>query len=185
MPGTILYNGHSYIIIFEVTAANYPGPEDIFVVADSNSSLYFAYPELIIGTAHDIYVPGGSGRHDSVYVNGLSLQTGIHRFYLFNHYGSFTSVVVDVRAPVSVPTIAEDKTFSVFPNPANERVYLTQNGNINCLAITDIFGQVICSKVVDSEKTEIDIKSLSPGVYFIQLKGAEGIVTQRFVKTDR
>lgn len=70
---------------------------------------------------------------------------------------------------------------SVFPNPANEKLYisgLTENSKIS---IIDLSGKAI---IFESQLSNsfVDISKLSPGVYFIKIDSDGMIETRKFVK---
>jgi beta-glucanase (GH16 family) len=60
-----------------------------------------------------------------------------------------------------------NNSIQVFPNPANDKVYVTAKVAPSSLALYDIFGRLILRKVEDTER--IDVSSLTPGVYFIEI----------------
>ena len=58
----------------------------------------------------------------------------------------------------------------VYPNPAKDIVIIETASQIaDMLVITDILGKVIITLKPDAEKTEMDISTLSEGVYFIRV----------------
>ena len=62
--------------------------------------------------------------------------------------------------------------FMVYPNPVTNRLTVTVNGEYR---ITDLFGQEVMN---GCDSQDIDVSSLSNGVYFIHIDG----VTRKFVK---
>lgn len=73
-------------------------------------------------------------------------------------------------------------TYDVYPNPASEFVNIEINsgdaGDFSC-NITDLSGRIIISeqKLLKDNKSTIDIRGLTPGVYFIkmQMNGQETV----------
>ena len=73
-------------------------------------------------------------------------------------------------------------TFTVYPNPASDRVYV--NGREEVLYLYDCMGTFI--RQIDLEKTggEISMEDLPNGVYFVGGKGIAGSVMQRIIKIE-
>ncbi len=76
--------------------------------------------------------------------------------------------------------------FSIYPNPANDFVTIAglKNGVDNVLvSMFDISGREVIAAQKINENGTLEISSLSPGVYFVQLKknNGETIGTQRLV----
>ena len=84
---------------------------------------------------------------------------------------------------------SKDKAFSLFPNPANSILQLTQQGNDQILEVTvfEINGKLV-NKVTEKLSmlngvSVLDIKDLNPGIYFIDILLSNGNKqTLKFVK---
>jgi type IX secretion system substrate protein len=80
---------------------------------------------------------------------------------------------------------AEDQKMKIYPNPANNVIYIEnlfnavniKNKQIN---IVDVLGKRVISSVANSVVHQIDISTLSKGLYFIQIN--DGITTYKFIK---
>lgn len=79
----------------------------------------------------------------------------------------------------------DKNVFSVYPNPANDRLYVKSAKNISSKGITyfmlDIYGRVIKEEKLNTSES-IDISNLSEGVYFIRIKDDEHFSTDKFIK---
>jgi len=77
-------------------------------------------------------------------------------------------------------------TFSVFPNPAEDIIYIQKNENKNLseISIYDINGRLVqLITQVDSNNLKINISALNNGVYFISLKSdSNQVVFQKLIK---
>ncbi len=69
---------------------------------------------------------------------------------------------------------------SVFPNPCNNVLNVTANGN-NEVQIVNLLGQVITTQTM-TDNAQINVSDLSNGVYFVRINGANGTTTQKFIK---
>lgn len=75
---------------------------------------------------------------------------------------------------------------SVFPNPANDQLFLTNNGVPSAfdfpLTIMDQLGQIVIQKSEHSKVESIETSFLQPGLYFITINNANSQNTMKFVK---
>jgi chitinase len=64
----------------------------------------------------------------------------------------------------------KETTFSIFPNPSNDKITVRSNDSYSSYyTINTILGKEIANGKVDSEECRIDISDLSAGVYFLNL----------------
>lgn len=73
---------------------------------------------------------------------------------------------------ISTPPIAINDTptdFSVYPNPANTLITITSKQSIHRVEILNMTGQVMLSKTGDANFLNLDIESLSNGIYFVKV----------------
>lgn len=70
---------------------------------------------------------------------------------------------------------------SVYPNPATgDRVYITTKYNDDKdVIIYDVLGKKVLQTVLSSR--ELNISSLTPGVYIIQIKEGEAVATRKLI----
>lgn len=73
-------------------------------------------------------------------------------------------------------------SFHVFPNPVADMISITLAGQVK-LASVNVFDSKGAAVPVAVNKTDIDVRNLQNGLYFIQLTTADGAVsTRRFIK---
>ncbi len=71
----------------------------------------------------------------------------------------------------------------IYPNPASDQLILHVDiAKYYSCTLSNNLGQILSTQNLNSGNTNVDIKSLIPGVYYISLKGAEGGITRTFVK---
>ncbi|MEP5340280.1 MAG: T9SS type A sorting domain-containing protein [Algibacter sp.] len=74
-------------------------------------------------------------------------------------------------------------TFSLFPNPTqNSWTVKTKNENISSIRVFDILGKNVLSLAPKTSETTINGSSLKAGLYFAQIKTANGISSLKLVK---
>ncbi|HXB40704.1 MAG TPA: T9SS type A sorting domain-containing protein [Bacteroidia bacterium] len=71
--------------------------------------------------------------------------------------------------------------FSVYPNPAEEIIFINSPGE-SLVKIYDARGAKVKEQKVQLNKTEIDIRDLSKGVYFLQISDYTGIARHILIK---
>lgn len=90
-------------------------------------------------------------------------------------YSQSTSNIEDIGIidPTSISTTS-DMGLYIYPNPANQSVNIyipsTEKTEMQ-LIITDISGKVVHNVIANEVKQSIDVSALSPGMYFIELRG--------------
>lgn len=80
--------------------------------------------------------------------------------------------------------IFQTVTFSIFPNPASD--YLTMALPINFskadIKIFNMLGEIEYSSIATTQKTNIDVSTLTPGIHIIQIATGDNIRRQKFIK---
>lgn len=71
---------------------------------------------------------------------------------------------------------------SIAPNPGTEHVTVQANTIIQSVKMFDVLGNVVYSSATSTNATIIDLSTIAKGVYFLEVKTADGITTSRFVK---
>lgn len=71
----------------------------------------------------------------------------------------------------SVSEIETDIEFNtvVFPNPANEIIYVVADENINNIEVLNVAGQIVASELVSADKFQLNVSDFSAGVYFVKV----------------
>jgi hypothetical protein len=91
---------------------------------------------------------------------------------------------VDNRpADFSVEENAQNSSIKIYPNPAQEKIYLqVDRVQLMTWRMMDSWGRLIKSGVLTESSREIDIRSLCPGFYLLSVSDGQCITTTRFVK---
>ncbi|MBQ2352287.1 MAG: T9SS type A sorting domain-containing protein, partial [Bacteroidales bacterium] len=78
-----------------------------------------------------------------------------------------------------------DEVFSdeiiLYPNPASDMISVETNAASD-LQIVDLSGKTMFSYIGCSEKCDIDVSGLKPGVYFCRIRNNDKVQTVKFVK---
>ena len=90
-------------------------------------------------------------------------------------FGSFTT---------GLNNVVLNKTFNVYPNPANGFVIIESENlsGINQLIITNSLGQVVIEETINgTSNNRIDVTNLENGIYFMILNSESGMSTSKFL----
>ena len=72
---------------------------------------------------------------------------------------------------------------NLFPNPASNKLFIeTNSGTIQKISIYDLTGKLIKTISTNTSKQELDISTLSPGLYFLDAVSDQRTFRKRFVK---
>ena len=78
-----------------------------------------------------------------------------------------------------------NNNFSIYPNPLVDKFYVestTSSKYPMTISLFDIVGKQVSQTIKStSDKTEMDVSGFNEGIYFIQIKTAEGMVTKKIV----
>ncbi len=88
---------------------------------------------------------------------------------------------ITVQKFVSVEENENDFAVNVFPNPSNGIFVIASGAKQSQIEIYNVYGEKIYSLQINSSKVEIDLGNQSEGIYFLQLKTAEGIDTKKII----
>ena len=87
------------------------------------------------------------------------------------------------RLTTGIQDILNLTTLDVYPNPSHGVVQLQINNHIGdmSLTVTNVMGQIVFTSTIDSQHQEVNLSQQTPGIYYLQLKTVQGLVTQKLV----
>ncbi|MGY0392109.1 GEVED domain-containing protein [Bizionia sp. KMM 8389] len=100
---------------------------------------------------------------------------------LNNGRGEVEDYKVTVDASLSRDTFAQ-LAFDYYPNPVTNTLTLKAQQNIQDVAVFNMLGQKVLSKVPNTLTSELDMSSLQSGAYFVKVMVANNTETIRIVK---
>jgi plastocyanin len=94
---------------------------------------------------------------------------------------------ITVNAVTGINDTHKDATPRVYPNPARDYVtFITdKNSTVEEIKILDLSGKavkILPKSDISGEQVKMDIANLNRGMYFIVVRNADGIVTEKFLK---
>ncbi len=109
---------------------------------------------------------------DSYSLNGQTYtSSGTYTQILTNAAGCDSLLTLNLTLDFTGLSDFNNKDFSVYPNPANESVFIEfEPANIgSLLVIYDALGRILLEKTLHQEKTSIDLQALNSGTYTIRI----------------
>ena len=80
-------------------------------------------------------------------------------------------------------TSVNNTTPVLFPNPATDELTIeTAASNYASFTITNGIGQTFAQQQITAKQTIVNVKDLTPAIYYITFKGDNGTLVQRFIK---
>lgn len=165
------------------------------------SNISQVFIDTIISDTLDWYHFEGSFIADSAYQNILvgnffsdtntdtmGVDNSLYTAYYFIDNVCVSSDSLTCLLVTDVNNLSEINSFDVFPNPSNSSVIWLQlnpsltNKEIN-YSITNSIGQSVINKSIisSSDKLQINLGSLSDGVYFISVQNGQNQWTKKFI----
>ena len=90
---------------------------------------------------------------------------------------SFTEVVCDIWTSISDPGVTEG-SFSLYPNPADDHVFITTSGELKRVTVYNALGQLVVDEITTGKQYELTTSSYTIGVYMVRVETAEGVTTR-------
>ena len=98
-------------------------------------------------------------------------------------YATRPITVNGVPCVSAVNEITAAANVEVYPNPAyNELTIRMDESAYNSFTITNNIGQVLIAPTITGKEMNINIRSLPAAIYYITLRGEQGILVKRFLK---
>jgi len=106
-----------------------------------------------------------------------SVQTGTNTFLYQGFYPP--STIIECSSVNVDSVLMINGRLNVYPNPASEKLSLVSNDEIESATVFSMLGKILLTA---TNKTEIDVSSLSDGIYLIRVKTRLGSRTMQFIK---
>jgi hypothetical protein len=84
-------------------------------------------------------------------------------------------------APLSVQNL-EQFSFNSYPNPAKNHLNVSAAKNITKIEIYNLLGQAVLNKNINSKNSEVNISSLSKGIYVVKAFIEDAVGSYKFIK---
>lgn len=166
---TLLYNSRAKLCDLKLAPENKiytSGRDDSF-----SANIYSRFLDCILS-------PNAPGtlcnytEHAVMFTVGTGIYAGLPNLY----------VTEDTVATVSVDERVSANDITIFPNPVKNHLTITSDITLRSVEIFDVLGRIVYNAACDSRLLQIDVSMFERGVYWIQLKGEDEVLTGKFVK---
>ncbi len=115
-----------------------------------------------------------------------SVENTAHIYFDFNPaiVTNTTQNTMVTEIPVSIIAIDDKQSLHLYPNPARDYVYLNFEGEINepiSIKLLDVVGNEILAKENIFHQEQLNVSSLSNGIYLLQVQIGKRIVNEKIV----
>lgn len=96
---------------------------------------------------------------------------------------SDTSACVNIST-VGIKDVSKSNTVNIYPNPSNGIYNLSGLDENSKISVYDAIGQIIYTSIITKSKETVNISLLPNGIYMIQIKSENNIITKKVIKKD-
>lgn len=177
-----IHNSH---FLYENMAHPYPATNLVLEEAKGDVVATWDAPELGEPTGYDVFLNGELVAENTT-AKEYTFPAEYGLFYVVEVQAIYGEEVNSVKAVagigLSVEEDAEVEAFRMYPNPANNRVYVQAESEIQTISIYNTLGALVQVLNVNGEAVELDLAGYNTGIYLINVKQANGNnATQRLV----
>ena len=162
-------------------------PRNLAAAPTSTSSIRLTWSSAAYATSYNVY-------RDNAFVKNVTATnyTDEGLEYDTEYCYTVTSVLEDQESEhteaVCVKTLGESLTelessFLLFPNPANDRLFIVADVEIEDVVIYDVYGRhQVTETPSHQDMTSVNVSNLNAGIYFVKINTNQGEVIKRFIK---
>ena len=160
--------GKKYICIGFNTQMNDSLQGGTWAMSDTNASI----------TAGGVATGHATGKDTVIYTFTDSCGTNVIRYpvwVLQKHACDSANIVTNVPGMESV--------INIFPNPAHDVLNIAlQDETFTSCTLTTSMGALVSRQPINNKEFELEIRNLSPGIYYLFFTGDGKVVSRKFVK---
>ncbi len=176
-----IFNSH---YAYEYTSHCYP-VRNINVFADNKLTVKWEKPEAGNPVGYNVYLNGKlAAEKISSLEYSAELKNNKYVEVVAVYENDMTSVglVKEIVAGDKIEDITENN-ISIYPNPANDRLYIEAEGEIVGITVYDIYGRhQVTETPSHQDMTSVNVSGLNAGIYFVKINSKEGEIVKRFIK---
>jgi hypothetical protein len=77
-----------------------------------------------------------------------------------------------------VGDLENEASFTMYPNPATDYVFITSSSELQRVTVYNTLGQLILDEIITGNEYELKTTSYTPGVYMVRVENANGMTTR-------
>jgi hypothetical protein len=116
-------------------------------------------------------------------IENISLKQGIQVMRVFFDYAMYNMGTISITKLVSTETndLKSDNSVTIYPNPANDKLFISSQKNIESYRIQTLTGQTILKGSLINNQF-VDLRKLIKGNYLVCFQGKDFVKTEKFIK---
>ena len=153
---------------------------------DYKHKVTLTWDEVDEADFYTVYVNGEklSDVNETSFVTGFD-KSGTYRYTITSNCDSEESEHSEACV-VFLDIAGIDETVAnigIYPNPANDRLYIEAEAEINEVVIYDIYGRhQVTETPSHRDMTSVNVSGLNAGIYFVKINTNQGEIVKRFIK---
>ncbi|MGN6568490.1 MAG: DUF7619 domain-containing protein [Flavipsychrobacter sp.] len=93
-----------------------------------------------------------------------------------------TNMVENAIVPTAVPVLNSISNIAMYPNPVKDVLTIKTDKAYDKLTIINSVGQTVMQQTLYNKETRVNVKALTPGMYYIMLRNADGVKVEKIEK---
>jgi hypothetical protein len=90
---------------------------------------------------------------------------------------AFSNEACELWTSITDPN-ANSGSFNLYPNPANDHVYITTSGDLKRVTVYNALGQLVMDEITTGKQYELSTATYTIGVYMVRVATAAGVTTR-------
>ncbi len=91
---------------------------------------------------------------------------------------AFSNEACEVWTSIGEGNNSNAATFNMYPNPANEHVFITSSADLKRVTVYNALGQLVVDEITTGKQYELNTASYTIGVYMVRVETATGVTTR-------
>ena len=175
---------HNSHFLQEYTTHCYP----VQNLSVNDKTISWEAPEQGVPTGYNVFVNDDLVA-ENITETSYTFKSGKNKnivevFALYNEKSSVgVSLFIETEKGTGIADV-ETQSISIYPNPANDRLFIEAESEINEVVVYTITGVIVGQQsTVNRQQTlTIDLSELKSGVYFVKIVTENGEMVKRFIK---
>ncbi|AXG71161.1 calx-beta domain protein [Kordia sp. SMS9] len=191
-----------YIINFENTGTFFA--ENIVVEMDIDPTEFDINTLRLLGSSHDanvtingtmvrfifqsIFLPvDGQGnilikiKSQNTLAPNDTVSNDARIFFDYN-FPIQTNIASTTYAVLNNPTFDVETSMNIYPNPTKNTIHIEATHTIQNIEIYDVQGRLLAKESYTTQNVTLNLSNQAKGIYFVKIKTAKGVKTQKVVK---
>lgn len=116
-------------------------------------------------------------------VSGGDLNGDTLTDLVYGLYGGGVQIYYQDNLANSMNTITDDKSFSINPNPASDKIIIKSKEKSGQCRLMDISGRIVASAEINGGYLVMNVSAFSEGTYFVSITSSGFVATKKIIIT--